>query len=99
MTAYEMRSSDWSADVCSSDRLARQELANAQEVGDLADAALDLGARYVPQLQPEAQVGRHRHVGIERVVLEHDRQVAIARIDVVHQIGRASCRARVCEYV
>src|SRR3546814_8189555 len=71
-TAYEMRISDWSSDVCSSDLkwLCRQPFVRAR----------------VPARA--AHSGRHRespevHSGSPRT----------------RQIGRASCRERVCQYV
>src|SRR3546814_3482426 len=68
-TAYEMRISDWSSDVCSSDLI----------VGRNVEKALDL---------PGVQVDREHAVGArggDEVGNE--------------QIGRASCRERVCQYV
>src|SRR3546814_3942359 len=82
-TAYELRISDWSSDVCSSDL--------APRLGHLV-------------------ADRHRRVQRAHRVLEHgaDRAAAGAaectpprtdEIDAVEQIGRASCRERVCQYV
>src|SRR3546814_9807186 len=90
-TAYEMRISDWSSDVCSSDLQAR---------GGRADLAL------VEEHAPGGRLDRRVEM---RTIGEHDLrcltaefetdalQVAFAGID--HQIGRASCRERVCQYV
>src|SRR3546814_6973037 len=74
-TAYEMRISDWSSDVCSSD--------------------LVIGVQDEQQIQC---LGRHR-VELQRLGwhLEHHVQEAIDVIEV--EIGRASCRERVCQYV
>src|SRR3546814_10726923 len=61
-TAYEMRISDWSSDVCSSDLAARQEGSGGAAVGD--------GARGVPGAAQAARVdGRseERRVGKECV--------------------------------
>src|SRR3546814_2129565 len=66
-TAYEMRISDWSSDVCSSDLPASPGAASGKIVLD-ADTA-------------EQWAGRG-----EKVIL-------------VREIGRASCRERVCQYV
>src|SRR3546814_7878936 len=71
-TAYEMRISDWSSDVCSSD-LASPEPAHAP-------------ARGLPR------------------ALRGERRGALAGAGAKHprslpQIGRASCRERVCQYV
>src|SRR3546814_8124321 len=66
--AYEMRISDWSSDVCSSDLL-------DGSVGALID-------RY--QTDPVT-----KEVVSETVTVDQ----------MHHQIGRASCRERVCQYV
>src|SRR3546814_3026634 len=65
-TAYEMRISDWSSDVCSSDL-----------VHGLGDDLLGLADR------------------LDRLA-ETDE---ILVIELGDQIGRASCRERVCQYV
>src|SRR3546814_5925377 len=81
-TAYEMRISDWSSDVCSSD-LRRvdgehaERLAPGARSGDLHAGDVDPG---VAELAPV-------HRDDPGPVL------------VGHQIGRASCRERVCQYV
>src|SRR3546814_5443676 len=87
-TAYEMRISDWSSDVCSSDLpiggLPQQDRPPApvlQRVGIL-DAGADVVdiAFLVPIEADDAQAER---VACQRNV----------------EIGRASCRERVCQYV
>src|SRR3546814_5425022 len=70
-TAYEMRISDWSSDVCSSD-LAPIELRSMREYGPMF------------------------------VVLDGDKQRAQQYVSIARtmlEIGRASCRERVCQYV
>src|SRR3546814_3112948 len=70
-TAYEMRISDWSSDVCSSDLI----------------------------------VERHREVIARRRILARENDVALCRrigdlrARPLVEIGRASCRERVCQYV
>src|SRR3546814_5070424 len=79
-TAYDMRISDWSSDVCSSDL--------AEECP--ADACPDTrtgGQR--PQGQFPRSLGTYRH-GDEQ---ESDPECSY------RQIGRASCRESVCQYV
>src|SRR3546814_5830434 len=83
-TAYEMRISDWSSDVCSSDLRGR-----ARPDHD------DLLAPVVEVLRPELRVDdlpleilAPRESGVEGLV-----------IVIIAQIGRASCRERVCQYV
>src|SRR3546814_3878682 len=70
-TAYEMRISDWSSDVCSSDLL---------QIGPVSAAA----ARAKPGM---ALCERRTAPGAQ----------AGARL--LFEIGRASCRERVCQYV
>src|SRR3546814_985755 len=79
-TAYEMRISDWSSDVCSSD-------------------LQDMRAQ-----RPDAVVALPAALGDQRVRLAHQHAGAAAvERDPHHtarrQIGRASCRERVCQYV
>src|SRR3546814_2902095 len=71
-TAYEMRISDWSSDVCSS----------------------DLSTRHCPGAYPRQQRGRgRRRLPVPRRA-HHDPAAHAPR-----EIGRASCRERVCQYV
>src|SRR3546814_2683939 len=83
-TAYEMRISDWSSDVCSSDLheptpgigpvgAQRHRGRNIERADDFPRRA---------DLDPATEPGAD-----ERIV--HEKQ----------QIGRASCRERVCQYV
>src|SRR3546814_9202781 len=83
-TAYEMRISDWSSDVCSSDltvalaiEMLGRQLEGLQFVG--ARVGIGPGLRHV-----EAELDA---LGVGGVVAE------------VLEIGRASCRERVCQYV
>src|SRR3546814_4463555 len=66
-TAYEMRISDWSSDVCSSDLYRWRNPDNALHVRR-SDSS--------PRLGPDAH-----------------------RTGDIREIGRASCRERVCQYV
>src|SRR3546814_4394330 len=90
-TAYEMRISDWSSDVCSSDLRADVERGARGERG---------GSREKISLS-----------GIRRRGVGSDRQGLLAEHDPLdlrylgagqrhrQEIGRASCRERVCQYV
>src|SRR3546814_9357595 len=81
-TAYEMRISDWSSDVCSSDLYSAQKLnlVVAGQLGPLQAKAVTLRGN----LAYSAYSQMFSASGIELVVQE---------------IGRASCRERVCKYV
>src|SRR3546814_5844206 len=74
-TAYEMRISDWSSDVCSSDLLF---------TGDPAGIGPEIVAKVLAD-QEVLQAANLLIIG-SRPVLEKE-------------IGRASCRERVCQYV
>src|SRR3546814_3813944 len=73
-TAYEMRISDWSSDVCSS----------------------DLRTSCFIMLLPNDAGLQHAAGGIEWVNRRIDAEFGDC---TVKQIGRASCRERVCQYV
>src|SRR3546814_7814535 len=90
-TAYEMRISDWSSDVCSSDL---EGAAVVLLVGDVeVGEQRDLGGVRGPELvrRGEGAAG----TGVEFVVLV----AALEITDDPVPIGRASCRERVCQYV
>src|SRR3546814_2191431 len=84
-TAYEMRISDWSSDVCSSDLLA------------LLDSLATV------TLPPPESLGLPDGAGHVLVVLLFRSLVSLLDLQVPEiqhrQIGRASCRERVCQYV
>src|SRR3546814_5584121 len=87
-TAYEMRISDWSSDVCSSD--------------------LSLGEQQRTALA-RAAVVRPRVLVADEPISHQNHEWAAAMMLLVAdlaetgtaclQIGRASCRERVCQYV
>jgi hypothetical protein len=64
-------------------RLLLELILEPQRPGRLAHAAVDLLARHLSQLQPEGHVVVAGHVRVERVVLEHHRQVAVLCLHVV----------------
>src|SRR3546814_9011496 len=83
-TAYERRISDWSSDVCSSDLLDRERAADAIEM-----ACIGLGvSRDDLARQPAltATINTNSPLQLDIPMCEG-------------QIGRASCRERVCQYV
>src|SRR3546814_18074545 len=84
-TAYEMRISDWSSDVCSSDLHDVHGKADNQHRCPLL---LPVG--------PGCDGSGHREQSGQR---DADRQYPQHRGGVGEQIGRASCRERVCQYV
>src|SRR3546814_3121528 len=91
-TAYEMRISDWSSDVCSSDlSLAERKGVTA---GQLALAwVLHQGEDIVP-IPGTRRLDRLReNAAAADIVLSGE------ELSEIEQIGRASCRERVCQYV
>src|SRR3546814_5580907 len=80
-TAYEMRISDWSSDVCSSDLHARKAFA-----GPIAFLKSAPSLQFLPDAAvPEVAFAGRSNVGKSSLLNA--------------QIGRASCRERVCQYV
>src|SRR3546814_1238830 len=106
-TAYEMRISDWSSDVCSSDLA----LVAAVDHGPLAPSisiarmAATCGVGLNSAMASAINVLGDVHGGAGQECLTiyaavDDRQQAgMAIPDAVQQIGRAACRERVCQYV
>src|SRR3546814_3961168 len=90
-TAYEMLISDWSSDVCSSDLETETELFSPKLalitfwVFLVAGALTILGYLLVPYTTLADMTGNNLLATMGREFLE--------------QIGRASCRERVCQYV
>src|SRR3546814_4436698 len=82
-TAYEMRISDWSSDVCSSDLI--------------RDASLTLDGTHVDN-QGSFQID-HANVRSQGSGFANAGVVTIADAGLLEEIGRASCRERVCQYV
>src|SRR3546814_8849047 len=92
-TAYEMRISDWSSDVCSSDLLFFVLL---RRTGRVIVMALLLLRRAEGEMVAGLAAHLQRlHAGVDPAVLEAER----LRQVVEEEIGRASCRDRVCQYV
>src|SRR3546814_1134547 len=96
-TAYEMRISDWSSDVCSSDL--RQAARAVVLRGDLPAQRDDV---FPHDPKADAEMGLGNGVAVDRG--GHLRAVGIVPVEDALQpprleIGRASCRERVCQYV
>src|SRR3546814_6921838 len=97
-TAYEMRISDWSSDVCSSDL---REIGHGQDQRHIADARARHEAIEHEQadqqvedagggVEPPEEGGEF---GLAAAFLQHRRVLVLCE-----EIGRASCRERVCQY-
>src|SRR3546814_9546176 len=87
-TAYEMRISDWSSDVCSSD-LGNLDIVLGDDLSDAQRRMLSNAAR-----------AAERGARLTRQLLAFARKTRLEprRINM-NEIGRASCRERVCQSV
>src|SRR3546814_12796227 len=108
-----MRISDWSSDVCSSDLPlhghALGRTAGAQSPAGRSAGTGDRGAEMKPQYQPlfpddlsdEAAVALSAFLYDLAVACESRYLVQLRRYrrGQLNQIGRASCRGSVCQYV
>src|SRR3546814_9098122 len=92
-TAYEMRIRDWSSDVCSSDL---QIMLNGYSFAD----ALWMSKMNFPDKETVREMRAYANMNKFEKMLEkagHDR--LSSNIEKVAEIGRASGRERVCQYV
>src|SRR3546814_13012670 len=81
-TTYEMRISDWSSDVCSSDLVCRQVFRKPQAL-----------------MRRSAAAGYQGRILLEQGACAYDESSDDRRSGDRGQIGRASCRERVCQNV
>src|SRR3546814_5888526 len=91
-TAYEMRISDWSSDVCSSD------------LAELAYTAFLKGLRFrFERLQLRIDIAwfaHHKSPLSDYAAMIEEAQFQRSRVAGADwEIGRAACRERVCQYV
>src|SRR3546814_3622696 len=95
-TAYEMRISDWSSDVCSSDLL--MQLNRDSQATSIAQRAMELTVHPLtePQRDQLRALCHHLLGGVSDLrTVTFNAFVA----SPTNKIGRASCRERVCQYV
>src|SRR3546814_7203333 len=95
--AYEWRMSDWSSDVCSSDL-------QQAPVGELDEQVVQPVQRSVPAgLLDQVPAVRQPQLRAGITAVSDERQVfavahqSFGKLEI--QIGIASCRERVCQYV
>src|SRR3546814_6604429 len=94
-TAYEMRISDWSSDVCSSDLEAAESMVTMNRYSITY-------ARALVAATPIEQIVAGRRKSFKGLT---DEQIALMERETANldrefkKIGRASCRERVCQYV
>src|SRR3546814_10382732 len=90
-TAYEMRISDWSSDVCSSDLVVLFKPLTRKEIRKIVDIQL----RHVQKMLTQKEI---------TLDVDDEAKDWLAKLgyDVSYgarKLGRASCRERVCQYV
>src|SRR3546814_8002715 len=98
MTAYEMLNSDWSSDVCASDLQA--------EVGEVAEATVRVLKSTVPAALPgivflsggQSDQQSTAHLNAMNQISPHPWPLSFSYGRAL-QLGRASWRERVCQYV
>src|SRR3546814_14209872 len=102
-----MRISDWSSDVCSSDlsQVQRWPIRNSP-LGALLDPDRDLGkyGKVVPSGDPrilmvEARDPKRPEYGVITLIFQRKASAPAGLEMYGWEIGRASCRERVCQYV
>src|SRR3546814_1871917 len=91
-TAYEMRISDWSSDVCSSDLVVADV-----EIDQIECRPHQVARAQFRQLQRVRQ-RLHRYVAEFAMTMAGEQQL-LQLIGRMREIGRASCRERGCQYV
>src|SRR3546814_18179701 len=108
-----MRISDWSSDVCSSDLTSIINEKHYARLTGLLDDARAKGARVVSVGRDRENAPTRAHTLSPSVVLDTTDDMTIMREEIFGpilpilpyrkveeaKIGRASCRARVCQYV
>src|SRR3546814_4856210 len=87
-TAYEMRISDWSSDVCSSD------LADPR-FGKAMAKALSASTK----TRFESAIDKFEGLASQDDAVDLSGQLNALAVALMKKIGRASCRERVCQYV
>src|SRR3546814_2293072 len=92
-TAYEMRISDWSSDVCSSDLPQRTLPLGIFGGLALVTVLYLLVALALTGMVPYTLLAAAEHPSLATAF------IAVGADWAAQQIGRASCRERVCQYV
>src|SRR3546814_3083468 len=92
-TAYDMRISDWSSDVCSSDLV---KVLSGARVSQFTLHRND--GRYEKYVNGKSFELNNEPIGGFLHVLDSGKWILLVKKDL-KEIGRASCRERVCQYV
>src|SRR3546814_15568763 len=107
-TAYEMRISDWSSDVCSSDLVCAQVMGN-HTTCTIAGASGHFELNVFKPVLIYSLLQSAKLIGdacdsfrancVEGIEADEERIATLMRQSLMLAIGRASCRERVCQYV
>src|SRR3546814_2907466 len=97
-TAYEMRISDWSSDVCSSDLIIGRLGDEGHQPRRLDPDDVVRPARFDQAHPPRPVLGQPRRRRAPRAAAADNDDVELIHMPL-SQIGSASCRERVCQYV
>src|SRR3546814_12870490 len=108
-TAYEMRISDWSSDVCSSDLFSNSALYTVLGSGDdlvfepERASGFEGGLKstlFDRQLRANIALYSYKYKNFQ-IDFQNSQTFAFITTNAgsVREIGRASCRERVCQYV
>src|SRR3546814_4108495 len=95
-TAYEMRISDWSSDVCSSDLAGDDHQTLEKNIGLMIIACI-LVVSFAGLVQIIPLFFQHSTTQAAPGIEPYSALRLMGRD--VYKLGRASCRARVCQYV
>src|SRR3546814_9580442 len=101
-TAYEMRISDWSSDVCSSDLIVTTHSPNLTSKIPLKNIVLLHRQRAFSLAEGETGLSPNDYRFLQRFLDTTKANLFFARGIIVvegDEIGRESCRERVCKYV
>src|SRR3546814_3879447 len=97
-----MRISDWSSDVCSSDLKPGDKLPSEKQLGEQFSVSRSVVREAVSQLKSEGLVSSQQGRGVfvnERGARQTFRLDPTRLDDKQDEIGRDSCRERVCQSV
>src|SRR3546814_3496804 len=96
-TSYDMRISDWSSDLCSSDLIAEGlfnlfggTIGPAMEMADAITASTEGFVGWTEGIQQSGQLNSF---------LRGSNEILGTLVGIITKIGRASWRERVCQYV
>src|SRR3546814_6291325 len=101
-TAYEMRISDWSSDVCSSDLRPYQHAYHHPIIMKNGNRIEGLWERKVGIEKAESTLRLARHIRLKQIDAVPPLSAKTSTLcgsQASSKIGRASCRERVCQYV